>query len=406
VSVAVLDAPEWALWLLDRADQPICQLDDVATWQYERRVNQVSTAQLTLSLVSPNLLDVWPFWQRLAIRVRTRTAGGAWETSEDWGGMMLTRGVAEPQEGKPALRFRFTFYHWMHYLRSRLIIPPLGQEYLSLDNLSADAACKEAVRHSLASIGGYADARAPALIDVSVAPDDNVGGFVKYSARFERLYDVVTTLAGQGSVKFDVVRVGDAPANQVEFTTYYPLRGIDRTVGNADGNAPAIFSVELATASSVDYTEDASALANYVYAGGQGSGLSRVFSNWYDTTSMGLFDRWEAFVDARGAVDVVAVSAVAAGYVNAHCNPDTQVSFTLPQTGGLLYKRDWDLGDKVTIRIVELGVTLEAEVMAVKVIGGADTPVPLVTPTLGTPLRDFIDRVADLKRGLDLNGTR
>ncbi len=392
-------APRWALWLLDPHDRPLAQLDDAVSWDYERRVNQVGTARLTLSRASANLLDAWPLATRLSVRLGTLDADGFWTWREDWGGLILGRRYQQPDDGRPAARYTFTAYDWLHLLRGRVVQPPAGLEFLDLDGSYADVSMKAAVRASLTAPTD--PGRLYSTITVQCQADANQGGAVKYSARYERLYDVVASLAGQGGIAFDVVRTAPAPANTVEFRTYSPRRGLDRTAANGV-NAPAIFTLDLGTVSDLDYSEDASSLENAVLALGAGDGAARVVTEVRDGTSVGLYDRWEGATDVRTATTTADAAAQAQPYLQAHALPEVSLSFTVPQTSPLVYGRDWDLGDRVTVQIPELGVTLEAEITVVRVQAADNVARPQVTPTIGMTRRTLLDRVADLTRGLQL----
>ena len=393
---------QWTLWLLDRADRAVAEID-AETWQYERRQNQVSTLSFTLSPASVNLEDAWERGSRVRVAMRWLDPSGVWQTADDWGGMILSRGLTKPQEGLPARRFRFTAYNWLHWLRGRLVLPPPATEYLDLNLPYADVAIKTAVRQSLTN---PSDPTRLYQASIACQTDANQGSAVKYSARYERLYDVVTTLAGQGGIAFDIVRLGDPGDNTFEFQTYAGQRGVDRTLGNAGGNLPVIFSTMLGSATSLDWTEDALPLANVGYGGGSGEGAERIIGIARDDASIALFDAWETFVEARGAGSTADAQAIAQGVLNDRASPDQQMTFTIPQAGGAVYRRDWDLGDKVTLRVEDIGVTLEATITALRVQGSADNPRPIITPTIGTPLRTFVNRVAELNRRLELVTTR
>ena len=387
-------APEWHIYVGDASGRRLAELD-VSEWDYERRVSQVGAAHLRCSLVSPNLADLWQLGHTILVQLSWRKAGEPWQHREDWGGWLLTRGLRTPEGGRAEAAARFTAYHWLHLLRGATLVPSPGTEYVDLDAAQADVAIKRAVRLGLTD-PGPPEWRHP--LQPTCADDLAQGGAVSYSARFERLYDVVATLAGVGQVKFDMVR--DRSSGALQFQTFAPLRGVDRTADNAAGNPPAVFDVDLSTVGNLDYTDDASALGNAVWVGGQGEGEARALDFLEDPLSIALYGRWTTFVDARTASTEAARLTAGEAALTAHAVPEPTVQFGVPATGGLMYARDWDLGDKVTVRVADVGATLHAEVVSLKVSRGPEDAVPRVVPTIGVPVRTFVDRIAELSRGL------
>jgi hypothetical protein len=383
----------WQVLLADSAGNVLAELNDLAEWDYEKRINQVGVAHLRMHPSAPNAMDVWPLGRQVLVRLRYRAAGQAWSYVEDWGGELWTRGLKLPADGRAAATLTFTAYDWKHWLRWAVVAPPPGTEFLSLDASFGDVGIKRAVRAALTDVSPASWRRA----NLTCAADVQHGAAVAYSARYERLYDVVTTLAGMSGVQFDIVQ--DA-AGAYQFQTYYPRQGRDRTSGNPDGNPPVVCSVDLTTAVAMDYSEDASTLGNTVWVLGAGEGAARAVLILEDAASVAYYGRRHVVLDARSADNEADLVVAGQGALNAQATPEQSVQFTVPRTGGLLYRRDWDLGDRVTIEVADVGVTLEADVVVVKVQRTADAPVPVVTPTVGMPLRTFIDRVAELERGL------
>lgn len=78
---------------------------------------------------------------------------------------------------------------------------------------------------------------------------------------------------------------------------YDLYEGADRSVGNAAGNTPIIFSQDFENLLTAEYSVDTTALKNYALIGGEGEGLNRFFTVYQQGTPTGLARR-EVFVDA------------------------------------------------------------------------------------------------------------
>jgi hypothetical protein len=389
----------WRILALDYLDRTITEVDDYQAFWYENRLNQIGNCQLVLSPTSPNLARLAAERVRLAIQLRYRDAEGAPVLLEDWGGELIGDGLTLTEDGRPAAQFAFTGADWNYWLTSARILPPPGQDYLVLDDLG-DVAMKQAVRASLTEPADPART----LTELSCQADLSQGAAVKYSARYESLYDVVTTLAGQGGVKFRIVRNGAIGANSFQFRTYAPYLGLDRTVGNTDGNTPVVFSAPLGSLTTLGYQRDRTGLVNVAYVGGPGEGAARTVETYADLTSLGLYRRRETFVDARGADTTAERLAEAVRVFAESAVPAEQLQLALPLTGDVIYGRDWALGDRVTVQIPELARTVHAEITAVRVEQHADG-LPRIVPTLGQ-YRTLLDRFAQQARTVRILGAR
>lgn len=77
---------------------------------------------------------------------------------------------------------------------------------------------------------------------------------------------------------------------------YVVYSGVNRSVGNTDGNTPVIFSKEYDNLTSSEYTYDETTEKNVALIGGAGEGLQRFYS-LYDPTAASGLQRRELFID-------------------------------------------------------------------------------------------------------------
>jgi hypothetical protein len=390
----------WRILALDFQDRIICEIDDYQSFWYEKRQNQVGNCQIVLSASSPNLATLAGENIRLAFQLIYQDALKANIFVDDWGGELIGDGLVMSEDGKPTDKFSFSGADWNYWLTGRRILPPPGLAYLDLDNAFADGAVKTAIRTSITNTG-VPSRNIPGL---TCSPDASQGAAVKYSARYESLYDVVTTLAGQGNIKFAIVRDGRITQNAFRFYTYYPYLGLDRTSGNQSGNAPVVFSASLQTLGTLSYQRDRTSMANVAYVGGDGEAELREVDEFADLTSLAQYRRRETFVDARSATTTAKRQAEAFRVFNTQAVPTEQLQLSLPLTGDIIYGRDWQLGDLVTVYIPELDRTINAEVTAVRVeqVSGASAR---VVPTIGQ-YRTFMERLQQQARIIRLFESR
>lgn len=169
--------------------------------------------------------------------------------------------------------------------------------------------------------------------------------------------------------------------------------GLNRTVGQ-NINAPTIFSKEFENVLEQEYTDSSLGYRNVALVAGEGEGSERQLVTVGTTSGL---DRYEMFVDARDLQskkedDTVIPPAEytemleSRGQSKLDENKEIE-TFTskINLNGNLIYKKDFDLGDKVTCvskawgitidtRITEIEEVYEASGKQVNVIFGDDIP--------------------------------
>lgn len=214
--------------------------------------------------------------------------------------------------------------------------------------------------------------------DVGLAADAANGGLVTYSARLDRLLDVLAQLAlpdvaGGAGLGFKVVAVDpDVYGYSRQFQVYVPT----------DRATTARFSPQLGNLVSRTY-DTLMARINHVVVGGGGEGTLRVFSEADNITSQATWGlRLEGFKDQRQTSDVAELAQAAQEELTTQGD---QVSLTIEpvSTEALQYGVGWELGDVVAVQLSDSGTTLAEVVREVRFTldANGETIVPLV----GTP---------------------
>lgn len=134
----------------------------------------------------------------------------------------------------------------------------------------------------------------------------------------------------------------------LRFVTRPNLWGQDRTLQT--GAKPTVFSLERGNLSSPSLTYDHSEEGNFIYAGGQGTGLGRIIETASDADRIrqSVFGRREKFVTSQGTANETVEAAAQSG-LQRH-RPLVGFTATLNQTPTCRYGIDWALGDKVTVK--------------------------------------------------------
>lgn len=321
-------------------------LDEVVRYRelrYARVLNGVGELELVLGADSPHAALVADNgWLRVT-----------WDGREEFYGIVQERAWAFDPDGDEVLTV--TALHANALLGWREIVPPAGASHDSRSG-PADNVMKAYVR---AHLGSGAGARLHA--NVSVAADASAAPSKSYRARYPlTLLQALGEIAVAGSVDFEMVRV----AGGVEFRTYYPRRGLDRSKGNGT-NPPAVFARRLGNTRRGRLRVAGQGVVNHVLVLGQGEGAQRTVVEREDTASKTAWSRREAAVDARH-LSATADLQQRGDEVLSERKVDRELTLEAMSVPGSTYGIDWDLGDLVTGEVA--GEEMDAVVSAVSVV--------------------------------------
>ena len=173
--------------------------------------------------------------------------------------------------------------------------------------------------------GSIADRRISGLtIETDFARGESVTG----RARFDNLLTLINSLATQGKVGFRVLGM--------EYQIYIP----------EDKSGWIVFSKELGTLGSYVYKEKRGK-ANYVIAGGSGTGSSRTFIGIANSESVLRWGRREKFLDKSNSSSVEELSASASEELDKD-GDEISLTFQPLETEAMKPIDDYDVGDWVT----------------------------------------------------------
>lgn len=214
------------------------------------------------------------------------------------------------------------------------------------------------------------------LADVVLAENLHRGETVSWQSRYKNLAEEQAEISMLSGLGWNI-----EPDFQLKKYVFKVLEGADLSA-NQSGRPQAIFSPEFKTLKSMGYVESDMNYQNTAIVAGQGEGVERRI------VEVGAFtghDRYEMFVDAR---DVNEMTEYEDGR-DPLPRPDSEIISDLQNRGNqklaehqqeiylegqvleqsrLIYQRDYDLGDIVTLQNRGWGVTMDARITEVKEI--------------------------------------
>jgi hypothetical protein len=231
-----------------------------------------------------------------------------------------------------------------------------------------DNVCKAIVRENLGSssyTGALAQGRdisayLSVQADVGLWPS-NLKSFAWQNV-FQALVEICEQSAGDGAYgAFDIVKTG----SQLEFRTYYSVRGLYRGFGASN---LVLVSDKNGTLTDTSIIYDWSNSSNYIRVGGSGEGTARYTGQFLNSPYLtsSPFSRRELFVDARnGGIDQTEVNleAIREGFA---ARPKLRVSAKVINTESVKYGVHYQHGDVIACQIGS--TVLNTRVVRVRVV--------------------------------------
>lgn len=214
------------------------------------------------------------------------------------------------------------------------------------------------------------------VANLTMAADPSVGGQVTGVARGDVLLDLLKNLALQSgdNIGFYIRQTLATGANTMAFTTYAP----------SDKTSNAIFSDEIGNLQDYSFSLDMPT-ANVITVGdGTATGAARAFLEVPDSASVTANGRIEGFAQGSSSQDYQTM--LNAGQAALLQNKAaSSLSITPIDTVGLMYQRDYNLGDKVSVYLE--GQTIQDKLREVHISltkgSGAGSPDEVITPAIG-----------------------
>lgn len=212
---------------------------------------------------------------------------------------------------------------------------------------------------------------------------------VSFQATYKNLLEYETKLAKSAGYGFRFRP--DFTAKKIYFEIY---KGLDRSREQTD-RAFVEFSDKFDNLNEIESRYNDQLLKNVAYVGGQGEGVARTFVTVGNDSLSGL-SRREMFVDAK---DISPDDLTEAQYLAALRERGNQklaeqiksesIECSTVPAGNYVYRKDYDLGDIVTVRKSDWGISTKMRIT--EITETYEHGAAIITPTLGDALPSKID---------------
>lgn len=305
------------IFILNNALEPTSILEETTSTEWTERYYVDGTIKITLPDYVQQLRNVrkgnFAFVDGLVYRIDQVEA----EHLPDGSGQVVANGKT------------------LQIIEDRIAIPPAG---LSHDNQSgtAEAVIKHYVNANMGP-GAAVERQVPGL---TVAADQGRGAAVEFSARYQRISDIVSQVGQASNLGWEL----SLDIDTAEFV-FEVIQGSDRS-------GTVFFDVEFETALKTKLLSSDAGLKTFAYVAGQGEGAARTIIERHSGVSepTGL-DRREMFIDARDLPDSSPGALELRGDAKlAETSSEDIVSIEANPLGSFRYREHYWLGDIVTVR--------------------------------------------------------
>jgi len=292
------------------------------------------------------------------------------------------------ENGKASEDWKIKAKHLKSITGQRITIPPTG----AYDSITSEA--ESVMQHYVTNNVISPSESERAIQEVLLASNQNRGQSLEWKSRYKNLAEELSDISLQSGLGWGIEL---DTANQK--WVFDVQEGKDLTTSQST-NPPVIFSPQFDSLKELSFTDSEINYKNAAYVAGQGEGSDRRI---VEVGSDSGINRHEMFVDAR---DVSETDD------NGDPIPEQEIIDTLTTRGQrelnkmiqeqylegqvlthspFEYEKDYDLGDMVTIRNKEWGVTMDARITVIKEIheqGGLQ-----IEATFGNSKPTLIDKV-------------
>lgn len=309
--------------------------DSLASITCSRYINQIGQHQL---IFQGNLSQFEAWKLDYQIEILRHTVNG-W--AKVYHGFHRTSVYQADEQG---LEQFISYGHDLNGLIARATIPSDTVSALSVKAGSADDVIKAYVNENAGPLAGVSRARLGLTIQANTSAAPTWSG----SQARQQLFDAMREIALSRGVDFDTVNTGQ---NAFEFRTYYPRLGTDRTINNAGGLKPVIFSLEHNNMATPVMSENHGSEINAIYVLGQGEEADRDVVLVTDGTSI-IASPWNRIEAVREAGNIAKGNLTDLAYYGAKELQANQAyksgAFTAIQTDFSTYNVHYFDGDIVT----------------------------------------------------------
>ena len=240
-------------------------------------------------------------------------------------------------------------------------IPPITSESAEIQPVAGETILKGYAGHHLT---GEIDPKRE-IPHLTIVPDQERGGKTVWMTRYEQLDTVLQNVSEYTDIGWEIYfDLSDTPS-----LVFDVVPGVDRSsVQSAESRV--MFSIDFENITSLTYAHDVLNWRNVAYAGGKGEGVDRLILKVpkEETEATGM-NRFEVFIDCGELEVMESETALSLAEEAKHKLLDYEkvenLTATVEQSGSFRYRREWDLGDLVTVTDRTLGVAMEKRITQV-----------------------------------------
>ncbi len=366
-------APRYQINLKDQAGAKVAVITDWRTLEYTTTVNGVAGLKLVIDGDLP-LVDSFVLDGQLEVEREDTAATPALARYIDFEGFNRLSQRVTDESGLSTYLNGAVGY--LHLLTRRVVYYRQDSPQENKTGVG-ETVMKEYVDEN-AGPGATAPPRIAAGVftDLTIEADAARGSAWQGARSFRNLMETLQGIANATNIDFGIVGTGPAT---FEFQAR-PIWGVDRTVIglvpatglNGAGNAPVIFSLDYDNMQSPDYSLNRIGEANAIIVLGQGAEANRVVD---ERASTAVTDSpWNRVESVHNANEESATAGLdAAGdAILEKLQAKESFTFQVMQIPGLLYGRDYFLGDQVTARYQNIERNKQIEAVTVSVAEGRE----------------------------------
>ncbi len=264
----------------------------------------------------------------------------------------------------------------------RITIPPDGLAY-DIKEADGETVMKHYVRRNCLDIPEME------FSNLVIAANQNRGENIKWQSRYKNLAEELEQISRIINLGWHIYL--DFDSKVWVFDIY---NGRDFSVSQ-NISPPVIFSTQFDNVKSQEYVDSLIGYGNYAIVAGRGEGVDReVIMLGDDATGL---DKYVIFVDARDIEDSADLLGRGEAKLSEHQKIISVQSEVLSR-GPFQYKRDWDVGDIVTMQNKDWNITMDTRITEVEEIyeaGGLKLNVTFGNniPTLTQKLKSALEEL-------------
>ena len=333
--------------------------DDLVALQYKKIVNGIGMAVLTVpethaiisQLADDLLLNIYFTYRP--------QSGGEITDQQDFVGLYRDKQIATDSNGN--VHYLLYFMGSIEVLSRNIVAYPAGTNLRSQFTTRAIATIsKEVVQYNCTSLATTGNSRlrdanvVRGLVATLGSGRDPTTSTINYSCAYRNVLEVVQELAQLGVYDFDVVFDKASYGNSLYYLQY-DLLGTDRST-------TLVFDLNLDNIQGANLNGERLKEKTVAIVGGQGQGSSRTTVIRTGTNQSASND-YEIFVDARSNTSTELNSIGDAKLADAEAR--TSIDVDIAPSSGYVYRRDYGLGDLVTVSFADTLVVKKINVVEV-----------------------------------------